>query len=394
VLHRYGAKTVCEGDVVPGPLDGVRVLELPAIGPVPFLGMLLADLGAEVIRIDRLGSAAGLADALAASPLGRGRRSVALDLRKPGGAEVALRIAETCDALIEGFRPGVAERLGVGPDAVLARNPKLVYGRMTGWGQDGPLASTAGHDITYLAITGLLHGIGPAAGPPVPPANYVADFGGGAMFLATGLLAALLHARASGEGQVIDAAMTEGASYLGSMTRTFVSRGGWKDEREANLLDGGAPNYRCYETADGKWVAVGPIEPQFWSALLQALGLDESTTPTPYAPQDWDACKKVLGEAFRSKTRDEWAAVFEQLDACVAPVLTLEEALHHPHNVARGSFVEVDGAPMPGPAPRFSKTPGEVGGIPEIGADTVDMLAELGFTQDQLADLRAAGAIA
>jgi Predicted acyl-CoA transferases/carnitine dehydratase len=264
---------------------------------------------------------------------------------------------------------------------------------MTGWGQQGPLAATAGHDITYLAITGLLHGIGPAAGPPVPPINYVADFGGGAMFLVTGLLAALLHARATGEGQVIDAAMTEGASYLGSMTRTFVSRGGWQDVREANMLDGGAPNYRCYETADGKWVAVGPLEPQFWSALGAGLGLDEATTPTPYAPDDWAACAKVLAETFRTRTRDEWAATFEGLDGCVAPVLTLEEALHHPHNVARGSFVDVDGAPMPGPAPRFSATPGAAGAVPEVGGDTAAVLAELGYSPAEVGDLRAAGAI-
>ncbi|MBN9619694.1 MAG: CoA transferase, partial [Actinobacteria bacterium] len=296
---------------MPGPLRGVRVLELPALGPVPFLGMLLADLGAEVIRIDRLPGAGGLGDAMAASPMGRGRRSIALDLRTPEGAEVALRLAESCDALIEGFRPGVAERLGLGPEAVHARNPKLVYGRMTGWGQHGPLASTAGHDITYLALTGLLHGIGPAAGPPVPPINYVADFGGGAMFLATG------------EGQVIDAAMTEGASYLGSMTRTFRARGGWEDVREANMLDGGSPNYRCYETSDGKWVAIGPLEPQFWSALVGALGLDPTTTPTPYAPSDREACATVLADTFRTRTRDEWAEVFAPLDACVAPVLTL-----------------------------------------------------------------------
>jgi alpha-methylacyl-CoA racemase len=379
---------------VPGPLDGVRVLELPAIGPVPLLGMLLADLGADVIRIDRLPGASGLGDALAASPLGRGRRSIGLDLRKPGGAEVALGLAERCDALIEGFRPGVAERLGIGPDEVLARNPKLVYGRMTGWGQYGPLAPTAGHDITYLAITGLLHGIGPAAGPPVPPANYVADFGGGAMFLAAGVLAALLHARATGEGQVVDAAMTEGASYLGSMTRTFVARGGWTDEREANMLDGGAPNYRCYECADGKWVAVGAIEPQFWSALLNALGLDEATTPTPYAPDDWEACKKLLGDTFKARTRDEWVSVFDGLDACVAPVLTLAEALEHPHNVARGSFTTVGAAPMPAPAPRFSVTPGHAGAEVEIGSSTADLLAELGYDAARLAELRDVGVIA
>jgi alpha-methylacyl-CoA racemase len=376
-----------------GPLDGVRVLELPAIGPVPFLGMLLADLGADVIRIDRLPGAAGLGDLMAASPMGRGRRSIAIDLRKPGGAEVALRIAQHCDALIEGFRPGVAERLGIGPDAVLARNPKLVYGRMTGWGQDGPLAPSAGHDITYLAVTGLLHGIGTADGPPIPPVNYVADFGGGAMFLATGLLAALLHARETGEGQVVDAAMVDGASYLGSMTRTFVSRGSWKDEREANMIDGGAPNYRCYQAADGKWVAVGALEPQFWSALVQALGLDESSTPTPYAPEDWDACRKLLAETFRTRTRDEWTAVFAGLDACVAPVLSLEEALHHPHNVARATFVDVDGAPMPAPAPRFSRTQGSAGAVPEIGSATTELLTEAGFGDAELAELRAAGAI-
>ena len=378
---------------MPGPLSGVRVLELPAIGPVPFLGMLLADLGADVIRIDRLPGGGGLGDAMATSQMGRGRRSLALDLRKPGSAAVALKLVETCDALIEGFRPGVAERLGIGPEQALARNPKLVYGRMTGWGQHGPLASTAGHDITYLAITGLLHGIGPAEGPPSVPINYLADFGGGAMFLATGLLAALLHARATGEGQVIDAAMTEGAAYLGSMTRTFSARGGWKDERESNMLDGGSPNYRCYETSDGKWLAVGALEPQFWSALAATLGLDEATSPTPYAVHDWDACKKLLTETFKTKTRDEWAEIFAPLDACVAPVLTLEESLSHPHNVARGSYVTVDGAPMPGPAPKFSATQGEVGTVPEVDGDTLAILGELGYDEDARAALREAGAI-
>lgn len=376
-----------------GPLDGVRVLELPAIGPVPFLGMLLADLGADVIRIDRLPGAAGLGDLMAASPMGRGRRSIAIDLRKPGGAAAAVRIAQGCDALIEGFRPGVAERLGIGPDEVLARNPALVYGRMTGWGQDGPLAPTAGHDITYLAITGLLHGIGTAAGPPIPPVNYVADFGGGAMFLAAGLLAALLHARASGEGQVVDAAMVDGASYLGSMTRAFVSRGTWKDEREANMIDGGAPNYRCYEAADGKWVAVGALEPQFWSALVRTLGFDEASTPTPYAPDDWDACRKLLADTFRTRTRDEWAETFAGLDACVAPVLSLEEALQHPHNVTRATFVDVDGAPMPAPAPRFSRTQGTAGPVAEIGRATIELLTEAGYGDAELAALRTAGAI-
>jgi len=377
---------------VPGPLSGVRVLELPAIGPVPFLGMLLADLGAEVIRVDKIGTS-DLGSTLAAGPLGRGRRSIELDLRKPGGAEVVLRLAERCDVLVEGFRPGVAERLGIGPDAVLARNPKLVYGRMTGWGQHGPLAQTAGHDITYLAITGLLHGIGPKDGPPVPPINYVADFGGGSMFLATGLLAALLHARATGEGQVIDAAMTEGAGYLGSMTRTFLGNGGWRDERAANMLDGGAPNYRCYECSDGRFVAVGALEPQFWAALAQGLGLDPATTASPYDPAQWEACEKTLTEAFRTRTRDEWAELFAPLDACVAPVLTLQEAPQHPHNVARASYVQVGNATVAGPAPRFSATPAATRELTAVGGDSAALLAEAGYTDGELSELREAGAI-
>jgi alpha-methylacyl-CoA racemase len=379
---------------VSGPLAGVRVIELPAIGPVPFLGMLLADLGAEVVRVDKLPGEGGMFAGLPAGPIGRGRRSIALDLRKPGGAEVVLRLAERSDVLIEGFRPGVAERLGVGPDAVLARNSKLVYGRMTGWGQDGPLAGTAGHDITYLAISGLLHGIGPADGPPVPPINYVADFGGGSMFLATGLLAALLHARATGIGQVVDAAMTEGAAYLSSMTRTFQAAGGWQDKRAANMLDGGAPNYRCYECSDGRYVAVGALEPQFWATLVGALGLAPDSTPSPYDPAQWSACVTLLGATFATKTRDEWAAIFEPLDACVAPVLTLAEAPAHPHNVARGSFVAVGNATLAAPAPRFSATPGATTPLTDVGADTTTLLDELGFTASERDELRAAAAIA
>jgi alpha-methylacyl-CoA racemase len=376
--------------LMPGPLDGLRVLELPAIGPVPFLGMLLADLGATVVRIDKLGDKGPFAG-LPAGPLGRGRRSIALDVRKPGGAEVVLRLIEQSDVLIEGFRPGVAERLGIGPDEALARNPKLVYGRMTGWGQDGPLASTAGHDITYLAVTGLLHGIGPAEGPPVPPINYVADFGGGAMFLATGLLAALLHVRAGGDGQVVDAAMTEGAAYLGSMTRTLQSLGGWKDERAANMLDGGAPNYRCYECSDGRFVAVGALEPQFWAALVETLGLADA--PSPYDPAQWGDCAAVLTTTFATRTRDEWAEIFAPLDACVAPVLTLEEAPSHPHNVARTSYVEIGSATLAAPAPKFSATPGTTGPLTEIGGATADLLAEVGYTADEIATLKESGAL-
>jgi alpha-methylacyl-CoA racemase len=376
-----------------GPLDGVRIIELPALGPVPFLGMLLADLGADIVRIDRLPGQGGMFGALPAGPLGRGRRSIGLDLRRPGAAAVVLRLAERSDALIEGFRPGVAERLGVGPDELLARNPKLVYGRMTGWGQDGPLAPTAGHDITYLAVSGVLHGIGPAGGPPIPPVNYVGDFGGGSMFLATGLLAALLHARATGEGQVVDAAMTEGAAYLSSMTRTFLAAGGWRDERGANLLDGGAPNYRCYECSDGRYVAVGALERQFWEELVGALGLDPATTPSPYDPAQWQACATLLASTFATKTRDEWAAIFEPLDACVAPVLTLAEAPSHPHNAARGSFAPVGDAVLAAPAPRFSATPGMTTPLTKMGGDTAALLAELGFTTAESDALRAAGAI-
>lgn len=376
---------------MPGPLSGVRVLELPAIGPVPFLGMLLADLGAEVVRVDKL-TPPGMFGGLPAGPLGRGRRSIGLDIKAPGGAEVVLRLAETCDALIEGFRPGVAERLGIGPDEVLGRNPAIVYGRMTGWGQEGPLSSTAGHDINYLALTGLLHGIGPAD-RPWPPANYVADFGGGSMFLALGLLSGILHARATGEGQVVDVAMTEGAAYLGSMTRTFMALGGWKDERATNMLDGGAPNYRCYETSDAKFMAVGALEPQFWAALVGAIGREVDSTPSPYDPAEWDACEALLTEVFASKTRDEWAEIFAPLDACVAPVLTLIEAPQHPHNVARGSYMTVGDAVMAAPAPKFSATPGVGAALTEMLADGHALLSEAGYSEDEIDALRASSTI-
>ena len=368
-----------------------RVVELPAIGPVPFAGMLLADLGAEVVRIDKL-AATGPFDALPAGPLGRGRRSIAVDVRRPGGAEVVLRLCANADLLIEGFRPGVAERLGVGPDDVHARNPQLVYGRMTGWGQHGPLAQTAGHDITYLAVSGVLHGIGPADGPPVPPVNYVADFGGGAMFLVTGLLAALTHARTSGQGQVVDAAMTEGAAYLASMTRTFLAAGGWTDRRGSNLLDGGAPNYRCYACADGRYVAVGALEPQFWAALVDGLGLTD--VPSPYDPAQWPACADALEAAFARRGRDEWAEHFAATDACVAPVLTLDEAPHPPAQrrtrlvrASRRGGARRGGAAVLGDGhARRALTP--------VGRDTAALLAELGYDAAAVDELRAAQTIA
>jgi len=382
---------------VTGPLAGLRVLELPAIGPVPFLGMLLADLGAEVVRVDRIGTAADPLSALpvgATGPLGRGRRSIALDLRQAAGAGVVLDLVAGCDVLLEGFRPGVAERLGIGPEPCLARNPKLVYGRMTGWGQHGPLAARAGHDITYLAISGLLHDIGPQDGPPVPPANYVCDFGGGAMSLAVGVLAALLSARDSGRGQVVDAAMVDGAGYLATMVRTLYSHRLWADGREANIFNGGLPNYRCYECADGRYVAVGALEPKFWDVLLTELGLDPAAEPSPYDPAAHQALTARLAAIFATRDRDDWAERFGPLDGCVAPVLTLGEAAEHPHNAARGSYAEVAGATVAVPPARFSATPaGMAGEPPPIGADTEELLAELGYPTDRVAELRSSGTI-
>jgi alpha-methylacyl-CoA racemase len=373
------------------------VLELPAIGPVPFLGMLLADLGAEVTRIDRVSRAADPLTALpigADGPLGRGRRSVAVDLRQPAGAEIALDLAAASDLLIEGFRPGVAERLGIGPEPALRRNPALVYGRMTGWGQTGPLAARAGHDITYLAVSGLLHDIGPAEGPPIPPANYLADFGGGAMFLAVGLLAALHHARSSGHGQVVDAAMLDGAAYLATMVRTLHGHRLWQDGREANIFNGGLPHYRCYRCADGRYLAVGALEPKFWAELLTTLGLDPHALPSPYEPSARAELTELLAGVFATRTRDDWARLFEPTDACVAPVLTLGEAPEHPHNAARAGYVESAGVPVAGPTPRFQETPAELSAEPPaIGADTERVLAALGYPDDRMAELRAAGVI-
>ncbi|HEV2886207.1 MAG TPA: CaiB/BaiF CoA-transferase family protein [Jatrophihabitans sp.] len=379
-----------------GPLSGMRVLELPAIGPVPFLGMLLADLGAEVTRIDRPRPGTDVLSTILgpAGPLGRGRRSVVLDLRRPGAAEVALDLVAGVDVLIEGFRPGVAERLGIGPVQALERNRRLVYGRMTGWGQDGPLAATAGHDITYLAVSGLLHGIGPAAGPPLPPANYVGDFGGGAMSLAVGLLAAVLSARSTGAGQVVDASMVDGAAYLATMVRTLHGHGQWRDEREANIFNGGAPNYRCYRCSDGGYVAVGALEPKFWEALLAGLGLDPASTPSPMDPARTAELAGLLASTFAGRPRDEWAELFAGTDACVAPVLTLAEAPGYANNQARRSYVEVAGVPVAGPVPRFSGTPATVAAAPPaLGADTDRVLTELGYSADRLAELRAAGVL-
>jgi alpha-methylacyl-CoA racemase len=379
-----------------GPLTGFRILEIAGLGPAPFCAMLLSDLGAEVVRIDRPGPPDR--GVLAADPrldlLQRGRRSVAVNLKHARGAETVLRLAERADALIEGFRPGVAERLGIGPEACLARNPRLVYGRMTGWGQEGPLAAAVGHDIDYIALSGALHAIGRAGERPVPPLNLVGDFGGGALYLAVGVLSALLEASRSGRGQVVDAAMVDGAASLMTMFCGMAAAGFWSDDRGTNLLDGGAPFYDVYETADGKHLAVGALEPRFYAELLRLTGLEGEDLPMQVDVFRWPELRRRFTELFRSRTRDEWCEILEGTEACVAPVFALSEAPGHPHMAARKTFVEVDGVVQPAPAPRFSRTPGAIQGPPEPpGASTAAVLADWGFSPEEIAGLRAAGVV-
>ncbi len=376
---------------MPGPLDGIRIVELAGIGPGPFAGMVLADLGAEVIRVERPGGNPGAA--FGHDTLFRSRRCIALDLKRPEGVEVVLRLVETADALIEGNRPGVAERLGVGPDDCLARNPALVYGRMTGWGQDGPLSQRAGHDINYIALSGVLDTIGRRDSGPVPPLNLVGDFGGGAMMLVTGLLAALLHARSSGEGQVVDVSMVEGASLLLSMQRTMAAQGMWQPARGTNLLDTGAFFYDVYETSDGRWVSIGALEPQFYAELCARLDLVEELGDGQMDPSRWPAMRARLAEVFASRTRDEWDEVFAGSDACYAPVLSLDEAPTHPHTTARGAFVEVGGTLQPAPTPRFLGTPTDAPRpAARPGADTHAVLAAAGFDEHEVESLLASEA--
>jgi len=379
-----------------GPLAGITVVEIAGIGPGPFCGMMLADLGADVIRVDRAGSVqGGDPERPPADLLARGRRSVGVDLKSPDGVEVVLSLVERADALFEGFRPGVAERLGIGPDECLARNPRLVYGRMTGWGQDGPYAATAGHDINYIALAGALDPIGRRGEAPVPPLNLVGDFGGGGLLLAFGLLAGLLEAKASGRGQVIDAAMVDGAAALMTMTHSLRAMGIWNDERGTNMLDTGAHFYDAYETADGRYVSIGSIEPQFYAELLRLTGLEGEELPFQHDRARWPEMKERLAAIFRTRTRDEWCALMEGTDVCFAPVLAIPEAVEHPHNVARGTFVEVAGIPQPGPAPRFSRTGAEISSPPaHPGQHTDEVLAEAGFDADRIAKLREAGAVA
>lgn len=358
-----------------GPLNGVRIVEFAGIGPGPFCGMLLSDLGADVIRVDRAGGGAGRA----ADVTARGRRSIALNLKEPGDVETALKLIEKADGLIEGYRPGVMERLGLGPDTVLARAPKLVYGRMTGWGQHGTLAHAAGHDLNYVALTGALHAMGRKGEPPAPPLNLVGDFGGGALYLAFGLCAGIINARQTGKGQVIDCAMTDGAASLASMFYGFRASGFWTDERQDNMLDGGAHFYDTYACSDDKWVSIGSIEPQFYALLREKAGLVDEAFDAQMSRADWPALKDKLAGIIRTKTRDEWCALMEGTDVCFAPVLSWAEAPEHPHNRARDTFIERDGIVQPAPAPRFSETPGGVQRSPAAaGEHTDEILADWG----------------
>jgi alpha-methylacyl-CoA racemase len=381
---------------VPGPLAGLKVVEFAGIGPGPFAAMLFADMGAEVVRVERRGISRRPLSLLNAGPfdvLNRGRRAVAIDLKRPAGVQAALRLVEQADALIEGFRPGVMERLGLGPEVCLARNPRLVYGRMTGWGQNGPLAPAAGHDINYIALSGALHAIGTPE-QPIAPLNLVGDFGGGAMLLAWGMMAALWEARGSGLGQVVDAAMTDGAALLMAMIYGVKAAGLWTDARGANLLDGGAPFYCTYACADGKHLAVGPIEPQFYRLFLERAGITDSELAGQYDLTVWSGQREKLGAILLTRTRDEWCALLEGTDACVTPVLDLEEAPLHPHNQARRTFVVVDDVLQPAPAPRLSRTPGVIRHPPPLpGQDTRAVLSDWGFAQGEIDALLAGGAI-
>lgn len=358
-----------------GPLKGLTIVEMAGLGPGPFAAMMVADHGADVIRVERAGMIAVPND-----PLRRSRRSISLDLKRDEARDIMRRLAATADGLIEGYRPGVMERLGLGPDALFEANPKLVYGRVTGWGQDGPLAGEAGHDINYIAISGLLHGIGPAE-RPIVPINYLGDYAGGGMMLAFGMVAALLAVQRGGDGTVIDAAMSDGSALIGALTYGLKAAGAWKDEREANLLDGGALNYGIYECADGRFVAVGAIEPQFEAALLTGLGLASTVA------------RDEVAAVIATRTRDEWTAHFAGKDACVAPVLTLDEAPKHPHNVARGTFVDVGGVPQPAPAPRYPESLDPPRPPRAEGEDGEAVLAGLGYGAEEIARLRSDGVL-
>jgi alpha-methylacyl-CoA racemase len=376
-----------------GPLHGVRVIELGGIGPGPFCGMLLSDMGAEVVRVDRaqsVGQRTGT-DTIT----GRGRRALAVDLKNPSGVECVLRMVEQADALIEPFRPGVMERLGLGPDTCLARNPRIVYGRMTGWGQDGPLALVAGHDINYISLAGALAHFAREGGQPTPPLNLIGDYGGGGMLLAFGIVCGILEARASGQGQVVDAAMIDGAALLMAAIWGFRNSGLWSEEPGVNLLDTGAAFYDTYETADGKYISLGAIERQFFAEFLERVGLDPAEFPNQNDRAEWPAMRERFAKLFLSKTRDEWCEILEGTDVCFAPVLRMSEAQEHPHIRARNTIVEANGSPQPAPAPRFSRTAAEIQGPARLGGEDTDAtLADWGFSSDDIAELHDSGAIA
>jgi len=379
-----------------GPLNGWKILEIAGIGPCPFAAMMLADMGAEVLRIDRPPQRDTSRPIVPAKDaLRRGRRSIVIDLKNPEGTLLLLRLVEQADALIEGFRPGVMERLGLGPDVCLQRNPGLVFGRATGWGQDGPLAAAAGHDINYIALAGTLHAIGRAGQAPLPPINLVGDFGGGGMLLAFGVVCALLERQSSSKGQVIDAAIVDGAALLMTAIHGLRSMGLWSDERGTNLLDGGAHFYDTYECADGEYIAIGAIEPKFYAQLLKHTGLEAAALPEQMDRDQWPAAKESLAEVFMTKTRAEWCQIMEGSDACFAPVLGMDEAPQHSHNKQRETFIEIAGVTQPAPAPRFSRTPGDVPSPPpHPGQHTDDALAAWGATAEEIAALRACEAIA
>jgi alpha-methylacyl-CoA racemase len=377
---------------MPGPLHGIKVIEFAGIGPGPFCAMMLSDMGAEVIRIDAPNKRAAMDSRF--DVLARGRRSIALDLKNPKAQHVALELIAQADALIEGFRPGVMERLGLGPDACLERNPRLVYGRMTGWGQTGPLAHAAGHDLNYIALSGMLQAIGRANEPPPPPLNLVGDFGGGAMMLAFGMVCALLEAKASKRGQVIDAAMTDGSALLGALMYGLKAAGRWTTRRGANLLDGGAHFYDTYECSDGKYVAIGSIEPQFYAELRKLAALDDAAFDKQMDPRAWPDLKVRLAAVVKTKSRDEWCALMEGSDVCFAPVLDMDEAPLHAHNRARNAFVEISGVTQPAPAPRFSRTQPEVPAPPAVpGQDSERVLRDWGFAEEHVAQLKRDGVV-
>lgn len=378
-----------------GPLAGVKIVELGGVGPTPFCAMLLSDLGAEIVRIDRIvPSDGGVKMHSRFNLLHRGRKSIAMDLRNPAAVTAIRRLVDQADATVEGFRPGVLEKRGLGPADCMASNPRLVYGRMTGWGQQGPLASVPGHDMNYIALTGALHSIGSRGGPPVPPLNLVGDMGGGALYLALGIVCGIFEARQSGLGQVVDAAMVDGSASLMTLMYGLRAAGQWTDDRGDNRLDSGAPWYSVYETKDGRYISIASNETRFYDVTLQRLGLDARSLPDQHDKAGWPRLHAAFAEAFRQRTRDEWCSVMEGAEVCFAPVLSMGEAPHHPHLKDRGTFIEIDGVVQPAPAPRFSRTAGEVPfGVPEIGQHTEEALAEWGFAAGEIAGLRSAGAI-